>query len=33
MKSEEIILLVFVGFIVIAIPILLWQINKEQNQK
>jgi hypothetical protein len=32
MKSEEIIMLVFVGFIVVVIPLLLWKINKDENE-
>jgi hypothetical protein len=31
MKSEEIIMLVFVGIITIGTPLLLWIINKEDK--
>jgi hypothetical protein len=33
MKSEEIILLVFVCFITIGIPVFLWFLNKEQKRQ
>lgn len=33
MKSEEIIMLVFVGIIVLAIPFVLWMIANEEKRK
>ena len=33
MKSEEIILLVFVGFIVIGLPLILWAINRDNKRR
>jgi len=33
MKSEEIILLVFVGFVVVGIPLLLWFIDKDNKRR
>ena len=32
MRSEEIILMVFVGFVVVGVPILLWFIDKDNKQ-
>jgi hypothetical protein len=33
MNSEEIILLVFVGFIVIGLPLILWGINRDNKRR
>lgn len=32
MNSEEVILLVFVGLVVVGVPILLWGIEREKKQ-
>jgi hypothetical protein len=33
MKSEEIILMVFVGFVVVGVPILLWFIDRDNKRR
>ncbi len=33
MKSEEIIIFVFVGIITIGVPILIYLVNKEENYR
>jgi len=33
MRSEEIILMVFVGFVVVGIPILLWFIDRDNKRR
>jgi hypothetical protein len=33
MKSEEIILMVFVGFVVVGIPLLLWFIDRDNKRR
>jgi len=33
MKSEEIIIMVFVGLITVGTPILIYLINKEENKR
>jgi hypothetical protein len=33
MRSEEIILLVFVGFVVVGIPLLLWFIDRDNKRR
>jgi len=33
MKSEEIILMVFVGFVVVGVPLLLWFIDRDTKRR
>jgi hypothetical protein len=31
MKTEEIIMMVFLGFIIIIVPIMIWLVTKEED--